>query len=67
MGIDEYKKMFLIEDQHFWFLGKRMFIKILIDKYIPNKNLLILDVGCGTGGLTKFLSNYGKVIWFGKK
>jgi len=62
MKINEYKKMFLLEEKHFWFLGKRIFVKTIIDKYIPNKNLCILDVGCGTGGLTKFLSYYGKVI-----
>jgi len=62
MKLEEYKKMFLLEDKHFWFLGKRMFIKTLLNRYIPNKNLLILDIGSGTGGLTKFLNHYGKVI-----
>jgi len=55
MKTQEYKKIFLLEDKHFWFLGKRTLIKILLDQHLPNKNLFILDIGCGTGGLTKFL------------
>jgi len=62
MKIQEYKKMFLLEDKHFWFLGKRALIKVLLDQHLQNKNLFILDIGCGTGGLTKFLNHYGKVI-----
>lgn len=56
--------MFFLEDSHFWFIGKRLFIKTILNKYCQNykKNLKILDIGCGTGGLTLFLTNWGKVI-----
>ena len=52
--------MFDNEDYHWWFLGKRRFVKTLL----PNdkKNLHILDVGCGTGGMTKFLASWGSVV-----
>lgn len=57
----EYKKMYRLEDKHFWFLGKRYFVDSLLKPYTHRiKN--ILDVGCGTGGMTKHLEKYGKVI-----
>ncbi|MGB9883254.1 MAG: class I SAM-dependent methyltransferase [Microgenomates group bacterium] len=62
MKKNEYKKMFDFENQHFWFIGKKYFIKTLLDRYLPKKGLKILDVGCGTGGLTSFLNNYGQTV-----
>lgn len=53
--------MYLLEDSHFWFVGKRFFIKTYLDK-IKNKIHNILDIGSGTGGTTKLLEKYGKVI-----
>lgn len=50
--------MFIIEDSHWWFIAKRSFIK----QQLPQKNSLnILDLGCGTGGTTAFLEQWGKV------
>lgn len=57
----EYEKMFLLEDSHFWFVGKRFFIKTYLDK-IKNNITNILDIGSGTGGTTKLLKNYGNVV-----
>lgn len=51
--------MYELEDNHWWFVAKRHFISQVIPK---SKNLKILDVGAGTGGTTKFLKRYGKVV-----
>ncbi len=56
----EYEKMFFLEDSHFWFVGKRFFIKTYLE-LIKNNFHDILDIGSGTGGTTKFLEEYGKV------
>lgn len=53
--------MYLLEDSHFWFVGKRLFIKTYLDPIKSNIHN-ILDIGSGTGGTTKFLEKYGKVI-----
>jgi len=61
MKKEEYIKMYKLENQHFWFLGKRSFVQTVL---FPYKNSIkkILDIGSGTGGMTKFLSRYGEVV-----
>src|SRR3989344_2244801 len=65
MEIREYKTMYEVEDAHFWYKGMREIAKTLLDKHLPkNKQLNILDAGCGTGRNIIFLKNYGKVSGF---
>lgn len=59
METQEYQQMYQLENHHWWFLAKRNFISAVFPK---KKNLDILDIGVGTGGTTKFLKKYGKVI-----
>lgn len=61
MNNREYINMFELEETHFWFVSKRMFI----EKYLaPVKSVVsaILDIGSGTGGTTKWLGKYGTVV-----
>ncbi len=51
--------MYELEDNHWWFVAKRHFISQVVPK---GRNLKILDIGAGTGGTTKFLKRYGKVV-----
>ncbi len=58
----EYTKTFQLEDGHWWFVGKRRLAARLLHKFVPLDGAApILDVGCGTGGMTAFLSDYGRV------
>ena len=59
---NEYKAMYLLEESNWWFISKRLYIKMFLDKWFAKKNASIVDVGCGTGGTTKLLSNYGNVM-----
>lgn len=61
MNSREYKIMFDIEDKHFWFLGKRMFVEAILKNRLKS-NIKILDLGSGTGGMTKYLEKYGDVV-----
>ena len=56
MKKDEYRIMFEAEEQHWWYRGLRKISLQFIKKYAPTSILKVLDVGCGTGILTKILS-----------
>lgn len=57
---DEYKKLYQLQESYWWFRGKEYLISKLMDAhYHRGGKLRILDVGCGTGYLTKTLSSYG--------
>tara|TARA_Y100000310_G_C20663037_1_gene805853 strand:- start:1236 stop:1967 length:732 start_codon:yes stop_codon:yes gene_type:complete len=62
MKLEEYKKMFFLEKNNWWFKGKRNIIFNFVNKLYNNKtNLKILDVGCGTGIILKRFEKYGQV------
>jgi ubiquinone/menaquinone biosynthesis C-methylase UbiE len=60
--IEEYEKMYNLEDSHWWFVGKRRIAKNLIEEFVPlDHEEAVLDVGCGTGATMCFLDHYGRV------
>ena len=58
----EYEIMHRFENSHWWFVAKKNYIKIILDLHLKDKGNNILDVGCGTGGMTELLKDYGRVF-----
>lgn len=67
MEKEAYQKHFELEETHGWFLGRKEAIRIFLSEMLngnplsSEKRRLILDVGCGTGGMFRFLETFGKV------
>ncbi|MBI3026868.1 class I SAM-dependent methyltransferase [Candidatus Woesearchaeota archaeon] len=55
-----YETLYKTEENYWWFVGQRFILKSYLEKYYHSKkDLLILDVGCGTGINLKLLSKFG--------
>ena len=63
LNLEEYQKMYILEDFYWWFVGRR---KIIVDflkgLYTGRSNRKILDVGCGTGAILKYLDQFGSTM-----
>ena len=52
----------VFEARHWWFVGRRRILASLMPDWLPDRrDLHILDIGCGTGGMIPLLSAYGRV------
>jgi len=60
MEKDAYKQTYEAEENHWWFKGIRNIIFSILNKYIKENNLKILDAGCGTGILLTKLKKFGE-------
>ena len=58
----EYEIMYRLENNHWWFVAKKRYIKTILDLHLKDKGVNILDVGCGTGGMIDLLKTYGRVF-----
>ncbi len=55
MQLPQFEAHAALEEQHWWFLGRRTIVRTLLNAVLPpSKDKLVLDIGCGTGGLTAF-------------
>jgi len=59
MNKNAYEEMFAVEDKHWWYVGLHDLAVLLINEFLPQGQLKILDVGCGTGGLLSIISKLG--------
>ena len=62
MNLEEYQIMHQVEDTLWWYKGMEIISRAVLEKnYSRGGKLKILDAGCGTGGVMKYLADYGNV------
>jgi SAM-dependent methyltransferase len=67
MEREQYDLMFAQEERHWWYVGMRRISSALLERYPPltersgGRPLEILDAGCGSGGMTRYLGRFGQV------
>ncbi|MEW5768071.1 MAG: methyltransferase domain-containing protein [bacterium] len=63
MKIEEYQRMFELEENYWWFIGKRRIVSYILKGYpLPQSPPRILDVGCGTGANLRILNQLGRAV-----
>ncbi len=59
----EYRVMFEIEEEYWWYRGLRALLARLLDRYSPREaRPRILDAGCGTGRNLQMLLEHGDAV-----
>ncbi len=61
MNPDVYRRMFTLEDEHWWFAGRRAYLSKLLDRFLRSRSGLLCEIGCGTGGNLSMATKYGEV------
>jgi SAM-dependent methyltransferase len=65
MDFKEYEVMFQVEDHHWWYLGMEQITCGLLNHTVGRgRDLRVLDAGCGTGAVMRYLAPYGRVVGF---
>lgn len=66
MNQDEYRKMYLLEKEYWWFLARYAFMESLFERYVKAPDgpgpRRIVDLACGTGEVMKGLEARGQVF-----
>ncbi|HZL99657.1 MAG TPA: class I SAM-dependent methyltransferase [Planctomycetota bacterium] len=60
-----YREFLELEQTHWWFRGRRAIFVSLLDRFVrrnPGGARVLMDLGCGVGGMLQPLSAYGRVI-----
>lgn len=68
MNPEEYEVMYRVEDSLWWYVGMQAITRAVLERFYPRdgqaRSLRILDAGCGTGGVLKYLTDYGQAMGF---
>tara|TARA_B100001123_G_C15332728_1_gene1031787 strand:- start:257 stop:991 length:735 start_codon:yes stop_codon:yes gene_type:complete len=61
MRREVYNEMYENENTHWWWVSQRSILRKILNRYISNTKINILEVGCGTGGNLSMLKDYGNL------
>jgi SAM-dependent methyltransferase len=62
MRLEFYSTYFALEEEHWWFVGRRRIFTELLEKWLAaDRPLQVLDFGCGTGAMLSRLDRFGTV------
>lgn len=62
MDREQYEIMYRVEQTHWWYRGMRKNTQALLRRFLtPGRCYEVLDAGCGTGGTTQDLDEFGRV------
>lgn len=59
-----YTEMAALEDEHWWFEGRRRILAEVLDTLNLRPHADVLEAGCGTGGCLNLLNRYGRLAAF---
>ncbi len=62
METQAYTELHLLEPTHWWYRGMRAITDGLLENVLANRDLTILDAGCGVGGNLQHLARYGQAF-----
>ena len=60
-----YREFLELEATHWWFRGRRAIFISLLDRFVRRdggRGRVLMDLGCGVGGMLQPLSAYGRVV-----
>lgn len=60
-----YRENALIEDEHWWFVGRRRIIDAAIQRFLSEAappSFQVLEVGCGSGGNSPTFARFGQLL-----
>lgn len=63
MHSEEYRRLYDLEDRYWWFVARRRLALLLLETALKGFNKpSVLDLGCGTGAVSKELSRWAEPI-----